>query len=74
MRVYIDTMNYLLEQNVPVKPVVVGSGPALVHIQAELTRAHYMGHLNGENLSIAFASSDMFFFPKHHRNLGQCGP
>lgn len=26
VRVYIDTMNYLMEQNVPVRPLVVGAG------------------------------------------------
>lgn len=70
MRVYIDTMNYLIEQKVPVKPVVVGSGPALVHIKAELPTAYYAGHLNGKNLSIAFASSDMFFFPSTTETWG----
>eukprot|EP00039_Didymoeca_costata_P027802 m.19220 g.19220 ORF g.19220 m.19220 type:complete len:533 (+) comp6513_c0_seq1:219-1817(+) len=63
VRVYIDTMNYLLEKKVPVRPVVVGAGPALASIRTEMPEAYFMGHLGGSNLSTAFASSDIFFFP-----------
>jgi glycosyltransferase involved in cell wall biosynthesis len=40
VRVYIDTVNTLLKQKLPIRPVVVGAGPALVcnlHVQAPYT-------------------------------------
>jgi len=63
VRVYIDTLNTLLKQKHKVRPVVVGAGPALANIRDELPKAIIMGHQAGEDLSTAFASSDIFFFP-----------
>ena len=70
VRVYINTMNYLIEQKVPVKPLVVGAGPALAKVREELKNAIILGHQGGSNLSTAFASSDVFFFPSTTETWG----
>eukprot|EP00041_Stephanoeca_diplocostata_P015951 m.309777 g.309777 ORF g.309777 m.309777 type:complete len:558 (-) comp20203_c0_seq1:146-1819(-) len=60
---FVDTMLGLQEANVSFKAVFVGIGPAINEVQKLLPDAHYMGYAGGMNLSRAYASADIFFFP-----------
>eukprot|EP00730_Choanoeca_flexa_P011275 TRINITY_DN24273_c0_g1_i1.p1 TRINITY_DN24273_c0_g1~~TRINITY_DN24273_c0_g1_i1.p1 ORF type:complete len:539 (+),score=97.84 TRINITY_DN24273_c0_g1_i1:52-1617(+) len=59
----IDTIKILLKQGESFKAVVVGEGPARASMQAQLPEAIFTGFRGGTNLSMAFASADLFFFP-----------
>ena len=50
-----------------IRIVVVGSGPSRAKMEAELPpdRTVFYGHLVGEELRAAYASSDIYFFPSH---------
>mmetsp|Transcript_13154 Transcript_13154/g.40554 ORF Transcript_13154/g.40554 Transcript_13154/m.40554 type:complete len:850 (-) Transcript_13154:22-2571(-) len=50
-----------------VRIVVVGSGPSRETMEAALPpdRTKFFGHLTGEELRSAYASSDIYFFPSH---------
>jgi hypothetical protein len=48
----------------PHRPLVVGDGPAMTKVKEELLgNPIILGHLDTKNLSTAFASADIFFFP-----------
>ncbi len=55
----------------PHRAVIVGSGPELDKFRT-LSPPDIMtlGHLEGEDLSAAYASSDIFFFPSHTETFG----
>jgi glycosyltransferase involved in cell wall biosynthesis len=59
----IDTITLLEEHGEPFKAVVVGDGPARAAMETKLPHAIFTGFLGGTNLSEAFASADIFFFP-----------
>lgn len=59
----IDSLKLMQAHNENFVAVVVGDGPARPAMQEELPRAVFPGFLNGKNLSMAFASADIFFFP-----------
>eukprot|EP00040_Diaphanoeca_grandis_P018970 m.99867 g.99867 ORF g.99867 m.99867 type:complete len:527 (+) comp27197_c0_seq3:395-1975(+) len=65
LKFFVDTINGLMEQypNAPIQTVVCGDGPALPEVQRLLPNATYMGHTAGGQLSLAYASADIFFFP-----------
>ncbi|EGD73593.1 hypothetical protein PTSG_05303 [Salpingoeca rosetta] len=59
----IEALKLMEQHNEDFVAVVVGDGPARPAMEAELPHAVFMGFLNGRNLSTAFASADVFFFP-----------
>ena len=59
----IDAINLMQEHNEDFLAVVVGDGPARESMQAQLPQAVFTGFLGGRNLSMAFASAEIFFFP-----------
>ena len=50
-----------------IRIVVVGSGPSRAQMEAALPpdRTVFFGHLVGDELRAAYASSDVYFFPSH---------
>lgn len=46
------------------------TGPALAKVREELSNAIILGHQGGTNLSTAFASADIFFFPSTTETWG----
>jgi phosphatidylinositol alpha 1,6-mannosyltransferase len=50
--------------------VLVGDGPARKDLEALMPGAVFLGHQSGEELSIAFASSDVFAFPSTTETFG----
>jgi phosphatidylinositol alpha 1,6-mannosyltransferase len=55
---------------VPHRVVIVGDGPDRGFAERELPRAIFTGFLNGEDLTTAYASSDIFVFPSDSESFG----
>lgn len=55
---YVTTLRALLDRGLPVRPLVIGAGPAEAEFR-ELPGVVLAGHLEGEALSAAVASADM---------------
>jgi phosphatidylinositol alpha 1,6-mannosyltransferase len=61
----------LLEQRgVPHRQLFVGEGPERPKLQARLPNAVFTGFLDGDDLSAAYASADVFFFPSVTETFG----
>lgn len=50
--------------------VIVGEGPARVELERAMPEAIFTGHLEGEDLARAYASSDVFCFPSTTETFG----
>ena len=59
----------LTAQNVKFACVIVGAGPA-EHLIENLPNTHHLGWLNGDQLTEAYASSDIFLFPSSVETFG----
>ena len=59
-----------LPQELNVKALVVGDGPARERMEELLPEACFTGRLLGEELATAYASSDLFFFPSVTETFG----
>ena len=65
------TLHHLKARGVPHRAVVVGSGPAHDELKAMAPpEVMTLGHLEGDDLATAYASSDVFFFPSHTETFG----
>lgn len=61
----------LLHRRYPnVKTMVVGDGPALQEMQESMPETYFTGHLQGNDLATAYASSDVFVFPSISETFG----
>lgn len=60
----------LAEWKLPVRPIFVGDGPYLGEMKQLLPDAIFTGYLRGEELAIAYASSDFFVFPSTTDTFG----
>jgi phosphatidylinositol alpha 1,6-mannosyltransferase len=63
LKKFISACTALLEGGAPVRCVLVGDGPALPRVRELLPSAVFMGSLHKSELSTAYASADIFFFP-----------
>ncbi len=70
LKVYADVLKKLMQNYNHAKAMVVGDGPAGEELKAILPDAVYTGFLKGEELSRAYASSDVFFFPSDTETFG----
>jgi glycosyltransferase involved in cell wall biosynthesis len=68
--VYADVIERLEAQGVPHRSLIVGDGPAQEELEERLTNTIFTGHLSGEKLSRAYASSDVFLFPSDTETFG----
>lgn len=68
--VLVDVLKGLEARGIPHKAVIVGDGPERESLAASLPRAVFEGHLKGENLATAYASSDVFLFPSETETFG----
>lgn len=59
--VFADTIDRLSKDGHKVKALIVGAGPEKARFEARLPEAVFTGHLGGEDLARAYASSDIFF-------------
>jgi glycosyltransferase involved in cell wall biosynthesis len=68
--IFADVVEGLREQGLPVKSMMVGEGPARAAMQARLPDTIFTGHLGGDTLPKAYASSDIFLFPSDTETFG----
>ncbi len=67
---YADVIEGLKERGIPHRSMIVGDGPAREELMQRLPDTLFTGHLTGEALARAYASSDVFFFPSETETFG----
>lgn len=70
LRTLAETYNLLKRNRDDFTMLVVGDGPARQKIESMMPGAIFLGYLNGEELSRAYASSDIFLFPSSTETFG----
>jgi len=70
LKMYADVLNKLQSDHSNIKALIVGDGPAMDELKEMLPGAVYTGFLEGHQLSVAYASSDIFFFPSESETFG----
>lgn len=68
--IVVDVMRQLREKGIAHTPVIVGDGPERERLVQSLPNAVFTGHLGGEALATAYASSDIFLFPSDTETFG----
>jgi len=68
--VFADVVHDLQEEGEPVRCLIVGEGPARAMLEEAVPRAVFLGHQEGDHLSRAYASSDIFLFPSETETFG----
>lgn len=66
----VEVLNRLKAAGVKHKGLFVGDGPEKAALQSAAPDAIFAGHLDGETLAIAYASSDIFLFPSDTETFG----
>ncbi len=64
------TLRLLESRGVPHRSVIVGDGPERAGMEARLSRTIFTGFLQGDDLSEAYASADIFLFPSETESFG----
>lgn len=70
LQTFVDTINRLQQDHSTIRAMVVGDGPAKKELEHMLPEAHFTGFVTGEELSRAYASSDIFLFPSETETFG----
>lgn len=70
LEIYADVVARLRKKYPSVKALVVGDGPAAPELKEILPNAIYTGFLEGDELAMAYANSDIFFFPSDTETFG----
>lgn len=70
LEIFADVLNKLGKKYSRVKAMIVGDGPAMSELKERMPDAFYAGFLTGEELSKAYASSEIFFFPSDTETFG----
>jgi len=68
--VYAEVVQRLTQRGFPVRALVVGDGPERAALKSQLPDAVFTGHLSGDGISTAYASSDIFLFPSETETFG----
>lgn len=68
--VFADTIRMLRERGYPLRPLIVGTGPAEARFRALLPDAVFTGHLDGTALGRAVASADILINPSTTEAFG----
>ncbi len=68
--VYAKVIERLTENGIPHRSMIVGDGPARAELSERLPDTIFTGHMGGEALARAYASSDLFFFPSDTETFG----
>lgn len=64
------TIRLLEQRGIPHRSVIVGDGPERAALQRLLPRTAFLGFLQGDALSEAYASADIFLFPSETETFG----
>jgi phosphatidylinositol alpha 1,6-mannosyltransferase len=67
--IFIEVVRRLNARKIPFKALVVGSGPSEETVKS-LPNTTFAGWMNGEDLAMAYASSDVFLFPSAVETFG----
>jgi glycosyltransferase involved in cell wall biosynthesis len=70
LNVVVDVMRGLSDRHAPFRALIVGDGPERKNIESSMPSAIFEGHLTGEELATAYASSDVFLFPSETETFG----
>lgn len=70
LKLYADVVRELESREKRVRSLVVGDGPAKEEMMEMLPNTVFTGFLRGEELAVAYASSDVFFFPSDTETFG----
>ncbi len=70
LQTYVDTVKNLQRKYSNIRALVVGDGPAKKELEHMLPEAHFTGFITGDELSRAYASSDVFLFPSETETFG----
>ena len=68
--IFADVIGQLNANGIPHRSVIGGDGPAGDDMKARLPDTIFLGHLRGEELATAYASSDIFLFPSETETFG----
>ncbi len=68
--VFTNTVSSLQAEGSPVKALIVGDGPERSALEDALPGAVFTGHLGGDEIATAYASSDIFLFPSETETFG----
>lgn len=71
LETYAEVIERLERENVPHRSLIVGDGPARADLEARLPNTVFLGFLQGEALSRAYASADLFLFPSDTETFGK---
>jgi len=70
LQTFVDTIKRLQKMRTDVRAMIVGDGPAKKELEHMLPEAHFTGFITGNDLSRAYASSDVFLFPSETETFG----
>ena len=66
----VEVLKRLTAAGIPHRGLFVGEGPERAALQAAAPDAIFTGHLGGDDLPVAYASSDIFIFPSDTETFG----
>ena len=66
----VEVLNRLSAAGIRHRGLFVGEGPARMTLRNAAPDAVFTGHLGGEDLAVAYASSDIFIFPSDTETFG----
>ncbi len=70
LAIFAEVIEELRRRGIPHRSLVVGDGPARAETEARLPGTVFAGPLMGKDLTIAYASSDIFLFPSDTETFG----
>ena len=70
LRVLADAYKLLMENRNDFRMVIAGDGPARAELETLMPGALFLGHIEGEELSKVYASTDILLFPSQTETFG----
>jgi phosphatidylinositol alpha 1,6-mannosyltransferase len=70
LRVLVEAYRVLMAKRDDARFVLVGEGPARLEMERLMPQAIFLGQLSGTDLTISYASSDLFIFPSTVETFG----